>query len=57
VTFEQPVYVEATSPKDLQEKLSLYKQCGQVAKPIREIDPATDAPISAPAVLRTAAPI
>lgn len=35
--YEQPIIVEATSPKDLQSKIALYRQCGQLAKVVREI--------------------
>ena len=39
IAYTQPVVVEATSPRDLKEKLEMYKQCGQLAKVVREIDP------------------
>lgn len=46
IAFKQPVIVEASSPKELNAKLSLYKECGQIAKIIREIDPPTIKPIT-----------
>ena len=41
VRYDKPLIVEVTSPKELQDKLALYKDCGQMAKVIREIDPPT----------------
>ena len=39
IAYEQPVVIEATSPADLKSKLGIYRQCGQFAKVIREVDP------------------
>lgn len=39
VSFAQPVVLSAKSKAELNEQLSLYKQCGQIAKIIRELDP------------------
>lgn len=39
VRTDKAVIIEATSKEELQSKLSLYKQCGQIAKIVREIDP------------------
>lgn len=39
IAYSQPVVVEASSLSDLKSKLSIYRQCGQFAKVIREIDP------------------
>lgn len=47
VAFERPIIVEATSPQDLKEKLALYKEAGQVAKVVREIDPPSKEQIEA----------
>ena len=41
VRYDKPLIVEVTSPKELQDKLALYKDCGQMAKVVREIDPPT----------------
>ena len=41
VRYDKPLIVEVTSPKELQDKLALYKDCGQMAKIVREIDPPT----------------
>lgn len=35
--YEQPIIIEAASPADLKSKLALYRQCGQLAKIVREI--------------------
>lgn len=47
----KPEYIEATSPSELQEKLSLYKACGQTPKvkevgPTKYLDPVTKQEIS-----------
>lgn len=42
IAYTQPVIVEAASPKDLKEKLGMYRQCGQYAKVVREIDRPSD---------------
>ena len=47
VRYDKPLIVEVTSPKELQDKLALYKDCGQMAKVVREIDPPTKAQIAA----------
>ena len=47
VRYDKPLIVEATSPKELQDKLALYKDCGQMAKVVREIDPPTKEQIAA----------
>ena len=47
VAFERPIIVEATSPQDLKEKLALYKEAGQIAKVVREIDPPSKEQIEA----------
>ena len=47
VSFERPIIVEATSPQDLKDKLALYKETGQVAKVVREIDPPSKEQIEA----------
>ena len=47
VTFERPIIVEATSQKDLNEKLAMYKETGQLAKVVREIDPPSKEQIEA----------
>ena len=47
VAFERPIIVEATSPQDLKEKLALYKESGQIAKVVREIDPPSKEQIEA----------
>ena len=47
VAFERPIIVEATSPQDLKEKLALYKDAGQIAKVVREIDPPSKEQIEA----------
>lgn len=39
IAYSQPVIIEATSPADLKSKLGIYRQCGQFAKVIREVDP------------------
>ena len=39
VRYDKPLIVEVTSLKELQDKLALYKDCGQMAKVVREIDP------------------
>ena len=41
VRYDKPLIVEVTSLKELQDKLALYKDCGQMAKVVREIDPPT----------------
>ena len=38
IAYSQPVIIEATSPADLKSKLGIYRQCGQFAKVIREVD-------------------
>ena len=47
VRYDKPLIVEVTSPKELQDKLALYKDCGQMAKVVREIDPPTKEQIAA----------
>lgn len=47
VHYDQPIIIEVTSPKELQDKLKLYTECGQMAKVIREIDPPTKEQITA----------
>ena len=47
VRYDKPLIVEVTSPKELQDKLALYKDCGQMAKVVREIDPPTKEQITA----------
>ena len=47
VRYDKPLIVEVTSPKELQDKLALYKDCGQMAKVVREIDPPTKQQIAA----------
>lgn len=37
ISYNQPIIIEAYSPADLKSKLNMYKQCGQVAKVVREI--------------------
>ena len=41
VRYDKPLIVEVTSLKELQDKLALYKDCGQKARAVREIDPPT----------------
>ena len=41
VRYDKPLIVEVTSLKELQDKIALYKDCGQMAKVVREIDPPT----------------
>ena len=47
VRFDKPLIIEVTSLKELQDKLALYKDCGQMAKVVREIDPPTKQQIAA----------
>ena len=47
VRYDKPLIVEVTSLKELQDKLALYKDCGQMAKVVREIDPPTKEQIAA----------
>ena len=47
VHYDKPLIVEVTSLKELQDKLALYKDCGQMAKVVREIDPPTKEQIAA----------
>ena len=47
VRFDKPLIIEVTSLKELQDKLALYKDCGQMAKVVREIDPPTKEQIAA----------
>lgn len=47
VRYDKPLIVEVTSLKELQDKLALYKDCGQMAKAVREIDPPTKEQIAA----------
>ena len=47
VRYDKPLIVEVTSPKELQDKLALYKDCGQMAKVVREIEPPTKEQIAA----------
>lgn len=46
--YDQPIIIEAASPRELQEKLSLYKQCGQMAKIVREITPISQQNVQQP---------
>lgn len=48
IAYSQPVIIEATSPADLKSKLGIYRQCGQFAKVIREVDPLPQARNPAP---------
>lgn len=47
VSYSQPVIIEASTQKELQEKLNMYKQCGQIAKIEMELPP-LNAPVAAP---------
>ena len=47
VRYDKPLIVEVTSLNELQDKLALYKDCGQMAKVVREIDPPTKEQIAA----------